>query len=253
VSYFDIQSSVGTTKHMGGLAVTRTLVGKCDLIEKDLVLDVGCGVGATASYLIERGTARAMALDLRHSMVMQAKKRAHRDGVAARLWFVTADAQHLPFADASFDGILCESVITFIEAKAQVLSGLKRVSRSGACVALNEEIWRRPPTKAMTAYARRMWDIPGEIPILEDWDDMMRNLDFQDLWIQDYALDPKRESSQVKRYSLRDLAKMGITAIKLYLTRPDFRAYLKRQRHMPKGLFQHLGYVLITGHKPPSA
>ena len=80
----------------------------------------------------------------------------------------------------------------------------------------------------------------------------MRALDVADLWSQDYALDPKRESSQVKRYSLRDLAKMGITAIKLYLTRPDFRAYLKKQRHMPKGYFQHLGYVLITGRKPPS-
>ena len=41
--------------------------------------------------------------------------------------------------------------------------------------------------------------------------------------------------------------------MKLYLTCPDFRAYMKKQRRMPKGFFQHLRYVLITGHKPPAA
>jgi hypothetical protein len=104
----------------------------------------------------------------------------------------------------------------------------------------------------METYARRIWDIPGKIPTSENWRDMMRSVGFQDLWIQDYALDPKRESSQIKRYSVQDLAGMFVTAIKLFLTRPDFRRYMKKQRRMPKGFFQHLGYVLITGRKPSS-
>ncbi len=250
LGYFEIQSLVGTTKHMGGLKVTQTLIERCQLVEKERVLDVGCGVGATASHLAKRGIPRVVALDLLPSMVAQAKDRARRDKVSDRIWFVTADAQYLPFADGTFDGILCESVITFIEDKAQVLQAFARVTRPGGCLALNEEVWRRPPTDAMRIYARRIWNVPGEIPRAEVWTDTMRTAGFRDLWIQAYALDPRRESSQVKRYHIRDLLNMFVTAIKLFLTRPDFRRYMKKQRHMPRDFFQHLGYVLITGNKP---
>lgn len=248
--YFEIQSLVGTTKHMGGFEVTQTLIERCALADKERVLDVGCGVGATASHLAKRGIPRVVAFDLLHSMVVQAKERARRDGVAAPLWFVTADAQYLPFVDGTFDGVLCESVITFIEDKTQVLQAFARVTRPGTCVGLNEEVWRRPPTGAMRNYARTIWDIPEEIPEADVWADTVRAVGFKNLWVQEYALDPKRESSQVKRYHLRDLLNMFVTAIRLYLTRPDFRAYMSKQRRIPKGFFKHLGYVLITGTKP---
>ena len=49
--YFDFVAKMGMTKHYGSMAATRELVSLCHIGSGDYVLDVGCGVGATPSYL----------------------------------------------------------------------------------------------------------------------------------------------------------------------------------------------------------
>ena len=129
LGYFEIQSLIGTTKHMGGFEMTRTLVERCGLSNRARVLDVGCGVGATAVHLARTGARRVIALDRLHSMTVQARDRARREGVVDRVRFVTADAQHLPFAEGQFDGILCESVLTFIDDKQRPLDELSKCEK----------------------------------------------------------------------------------------------------------------------------
>ena len=51
LSYFELQAYVGTTKHMGGLETTVELIDLCHIEAGMVVLDVGCGAGATACYL----------------------------------------------------------------------------------------------------------------------------------------------------------------------------------------------------------
>lgn len=49
--YFELQTYVGTTKHMGGLETTRELIELCHINKGKYVLDVGCGTGATPCYI----------------------------------------------------------------------------------------------------------------------------------------------------------------------------------------------------------
>ncbi|MCJ7557155.1 MAG: hypothetical protein MUP90_09630, partial [Gammaproteobacteria bacterium] len=51
LSYFELQAYIGTTKHMGGFETTKELIELCHIGKETLVLDVGCGVGATACHL----------------------------------------------------------------------------------------------------------------------------------------------------------------------------------------------------------
>ena len=76
-----------------------------DVAGKD-VLEVGCGSAPCARWLAGQG-ARAVGLDL--SMAMLTPRRRGRCGRAARrVPLVQAGAEHLPFADASFD-IACSA------------------------------------------------------------------------------------------------------------------------------------------------
>ena len=50
-SYFELQAYTGTTNHRGGLETTKELIQLCQIGGESYVLDVGCGVGATACYL----------------------------------------------------------------------------------------------------------------------------------------------------------------------------------------------------------
>ena len=64
------------------------------------ILDYGCGHGMAAVVLARAG-ARARAFDLSPGYVAEAKLRAAVNGVSVDIR--VADAEHLPYADASFD------------------------------------------------------------------------------------------------------------------------------------------------------
>jgi len=52
--FFDFAAEVGFTKHMGGVEATEALVELCHIGEGSYVLDIGCGAGATAVYLVKQ-------------------------------------------------------------------------------------------------------------------------------------------------------------------------------------------------------
>ena len=69
------------------------------------VLDVAGGTGDIAFRIVEasRGHARATVLDINGSMLTVGRDRAQRRGHAGAVDFVEANAEELPFEDASFD------------------------------------------------------------------------------------------------------------------------------------------------------
>jgi hypothetical protein len=58
-----------------------------------------------------------------------------------------------------------------------------------------------------------------------------------------------REATQIKRYHLSDLLRMGWRTLSLYLRQPAFRTYMAERKDVPKDLFDYLGYALIVGRK----
>jgi hypothetical protein len=51
--YFEIQSKIGITKHVGGLEATRKLLKWCKVDDSDYVLVVGSGNGVSANLAWE--------------------------------------------------------------------------------------------------------------------------------------------------------------------------------------------------------
>jgi SAM-dependent methyltransferase len=247
ISYFEIQAHVGTTKHLGGFDTTRELIGRCEIGRDDYVLEVGCGVGATACYLAKHDGCRVMGVDLRESMIARANERAEREGVRDRVEFRVADAQSLPFDGGTFDVVFCESVATFIEDKQRVANEFLRVTKPGGRVGLNEEVWLKPPPDGLAQQVKALWGIEPDIPTVEDWLAWLRNAGLQDVEHTIYEFDARREATQLKRYCFRDIFLMFYRTLVLSLKSASFRAYMKGRRRAPKDMFKYFGYVLFVG------
>jgi arsenite methyltransferase len=249
ISYFELQAHLGTTKHMGGLETTQKLIELCHVSETDYVLEVGCGVGATACYLARTFGCRVVGLDLRESMVARCRERAKRDGVTDRVEFRVADALHMPFPDALFDVVVCESVATFIEDKQRVVSECVRVSKPGGHVGLNEEIWLQVPPPELILDVQRIWDVKAGIPTRDGWLELLVGAGLQDVVAQVYEFDARREATQLQRYRFEDMWRMFHRTLALYLRNPTFRTYIMGRQRLPKDVFNYLGYALFVGRK----
>ena len=249
ISYFELQAYVGTTKHMGGFETTKALIELCHIGKDTRVLEVGCGVGATACYLAKTYGCRVVGVDLRESMIARSNERAQKEGVADRVEFRVADAQNLPFEDALFDVVLCESVLTFIKDKQRVLSECARVTRPGGYVGLNEELWIETPPAELVERVRQIWDIKPDIPTLEGWMGLLEGAGLRDIVVQTYKFDTRREATQVQRYRFQDMWRMFYRTLFLYIKNSDFRKYMAKRGHLPKGLFEYLGYAIFVGRR----
>jgi len=102
-------------------------------LEPSRILDVGCGTGYCTTLLQQRyRKARIHAVDLAGGMVAAARQR-HRGGWLRRrrCRFTIADAQALPFADASFDLVCSNLVMQWVADPEQMVREMRRVLAPG--------------------------------------------------------------------------------------------------------------------------
>ncbi|HWP84344.1 MAG TPA: class I SAM-dependent methyltransferase [Terriglobia bacterium] len=107
-------------------------------------LDVGSGPAQIPIKLLRRlPAARFVGLDRYPNMLSCARENAVRAGVADRLLLLRADGQRLPFGDAAFPVVICNSVLHHAREPLQLLRELFRVAAPGGAVLVRD--LRRPP------------------------------------------------------------------------------------------------------------
>lgn len=113
-------------------------------------LDVGCGTGALTEAVAERCAPAWLAgVDASEAFLGFARRRL--GGRSAELR--RADAQHLPFAEGSFDRVVSGLVLNFVPDQPRAVAEMVRVVRSGGEVALY--VWDYAGGMEMM---RRFWD-----------------------------------------------------------------------------------------------
>jgi ubiquinone/menaquinone biosynthesis C-methylase UbiE len=110
-----------------------------DLVRLDrggLYLDLGCSAGLyTRSLAAKLGSkGDVVGIDISPSMLKEAARRARKIRTAPSL--VRADAENLPFADASFDGAVCGGSLNEFGDPARTLRERRRVLVPGGRVAI---------------------------------------------------------------------------------------------------------------------
>jgi SAM-dependent methyltransferase len=99
----------------------------------DRVLDIAAGSGNAAIQAAQRGS-QVVASDLTPELFVPGRRRAEAAGV--ELEWVEADAEELPFEDASFDAAVSTFGIMFAPRQSVAAAELARVVRPGGRIAL---------------------------------------------------------------------------------------------------------------------
>ena len=112
------------------------------------VLELGCNVGAT-SIVLAAMKANVTAIDINPDYVKIAALNAESYGLEGRIRFVhVADTTRLPFDDAQFDVVICNSVLEYVSHAAlrSVQREIDRVLKPGGTIAVlgtSNRIWPR--------------------------------------------------------------------------------------------------------------
>lgn len=120
---------VGTTLQIVGESLCEAL----DLRSGSTVLDVAAGNG-NATLAAARRFCEVTSTDYVASLLEAGKARAQAEGQSIR--FQEADAENLPFADASFDVVLSTFGVMFTPDQERAAAELARVSRPGGKIGL---------------------------------------------------------------------------------------------------------------------
>jgi len=252
-SFFDFAAEVGFTKHLGGVTATDELARLCHIGPGQHVLDVGSGAGVTACYLAKTYGCRVTGVDILARMVDRSRERAAAEKLAASVSFRVADAQDLPFDEATFDAVITESVTAFPADKLKAVREYARVTRPGGYVGLNESTWLKEPTPAMAAWVSQ--DVAGSaMPLSPDaWRELLEGAGLKEIEVRTEAIEARGEArSMMQRYGRRGMLGIWWRMLGLYRRSPAYRRFLKGVRQQgigPKAIDEYLGYGLFVGRK----
>ena len=133
------------------------------------ILDLGCGTGPFTGKIIQKGY-QCLATDYSIDIlkIAQGKMKCFDDKIPS---LIQSDAQYIPFADESFDVIICLGMISYVPERSQAISEIMRILKPGGSLYLtfrnrNNPVifdpanWLRTlmKNKALNIYAEK----PGE-------------------------------------------------------------------------------------------
>lgn len=126
-------------------------------------LDAGCGTGFFGRWLAARG-AVVESVDLAPTMVAVASRQRQQASTPELLLEPrVGDINSLPFGEGQFDGVLCSSVLEYVDSPAAALDELQRVLKPGGWLVVSvpnrESIVRRllESAHAISGLAGRAW------------------------------------------------------------------------------------------------
>ena len=123
----------------GGLYLAVHMARTLRLHADDLILDLGCGRGATSLFLAKHYGVRVTALDLWTSADFLRQKFAAQ-GLADRITPIQMDAtQPLPYPENYFDAIFCMNSFNFYGGSVDYIRGLLRHLKPGGQICIGSE------------------------------------------------------------------------------------------------------------------
>ncbi len=120
----------------------KKVLGLCPVGAR--VMDIGSGPGLIPILMVaSRPDLKVTGTDISPAMIDLARKEARRRGIDDQVDFQEADAKSLPFNDASFDVVICHSVLHHFSDPVPALNEMHRVLRPSGYLLLKDLI--RPP------------------------------------------------------------------------------------------------------------
>jgi ubiquinone/menaquinone biosynthesis C-methylase UbiE len=136
IQYLDAGNALADVQRLKQVILTQLELGSGLHL-----LDVGCGTGDDVRALVRVVGAhgRSIGVDASAVMITEAQHRHAAPGLP--IAFMVGNAQHLAFADASFDRCRAERVLMHLEHPEQALAEMVRVVRPGGKIVVFDMDW----------------------------------------------------------------------------------------------------------------
>ncbi len=230
----------------GGITGRDRLLAELNIRPGSRVLEVGCGSGHTACVLAERFQCQVTAVDISANMIVAARTRVAQAGLESQVRCEVADVTWLPMASATFDYVIVQAVLMFVD-KTRALAEIRRVLKPGGQFGGIEFSWQQtPPENVRDATQNICGCTVLEFHPRGEWAE----------WLQRAGFD--RVQSDEQPFALLSipgfLRDEGIFNSLRVLGR-----VLRRSAHWQRmiGIWRHFArhrahfsYVVLTGHKP---
>lgn len=133
-----MQEATGETLRPGGFTLTQKALDFCALHAQSRVLDLGCGMGATASYLHENYGINVVGIDPSSKLLGMAKA---KNPFAT---FVLGRGEALPFPKESFECVIAECTLSLMHDLHVSLQEVFRVLKTGGWFVITDVYAKNP-------------------------------------------------------------------------------------------------------------
>jgi arsenite methyltransferase len=256
LAYLDVLAYLGMTRHLGAWKATNEIAALCHIEKGKTILDVGCGTGRTASAFARQRGCRVVGVDLSPRMVEWAKETAQRQGVLDQVEFKSADARQLPFDAATFDAVICESVLGFVPDKAKALREFIRVCKPGGYVGMNETTWLTTPVPREVVESLETAGFSGaKLVTLDEWRAILNESGLTDTIMKTYRTTARGDVlDRFRWFGITGILRNTVHIVAFAASSPANRATLKHymtlSRRIPKNFYDYYGYGIYVGRKP---
>jgi ubiquinone/menaquinone biosynthesis C-methylase UbiE len=229
--------------HPGGMKRTEELAEMCKITGSQKVLDVGCGYGKTACYLVRKYGCRVTGIDISKKMIEGSKIKVKHEGVEDFALFEIGNAENIRFKDATFDVVISEGTTVMLVEKEQAIREYLRVTKPGGYIGLNELSWQNKPTEEIID--KTLNTLQRVKPLeYEEWIKLMVDSGLKDIVSKKYVY-KSTSWDTLSSLGLPGLIKVGIR----YLTNSELRNWIRKQEALFRDYSSYWGYGLYVGRK----
>jgi len=229
--------------HPGGLKKTGELVEMCKISKNQKVLDVGCGYGKTACYLVKKYECRVTGIDVSKRMIEGSKINAKKESVEDFVIFEIGNAEKIRFNDVIFDVVISEGTTVLLMDKKQAIREYVRVTKPGGYVGLNELSWMKKPT---TEIVNKTLNTLQRVRPLkyDEWVKLMIDSRLKDIELKKYVY-KSTSWDTISSLGIQGLIKVGLR----YFTNSELRNWIRKQEALFHDYSSYWGYGIYVGRK----
>ena len=239
---------LGDSFHPGGTKLTQHLGKQLELTSSSSVLDVASGRGTSAFHLVESFGCNVTGVDLSQENVRLATVEAEQRGLHSQVHFLLGDAERLPFADNTFDALVCECAFCTFPSKPIAASEFYRVLKPGGVFGISDLTKTEETIPGLEGLLSWIACIGDALPV-ERYVEIFQTAGFQLKTTEDHGSALMEMVRQIQGKLLGAQLLAGLKKIDLpsvdFATGKQFA--LAALQATQKDI---LGYTVITGKKP---